>query len=151
MNRQKRKYIREILRQMVHDNYFSAVRVRADGWKRYWTTSCPVLHVKVNTIDFSEIAERVRKPNAFKELIDDLSAVRPQLVGLYKEQINDNGAMLSKDFFKPETHVHELGLRCMEVAGMLPKGGLAASKEDFDAFFENKPVEMLNDPANNGW
>ena len=86
-----------------------------------------------------------------KELIDDLSAVRPQLVGLYKEQINDNGAMLSKDFFKPETHVHELGLRCMEVAGMLPKGGLAASKEDFDAFFENKPVEMLNDPANNGW
>lgn len=68
MNRQKRKYIREILRQMVHDNYFSAVRVRADGWKRYWTTSCPVLHVKVNTIDFSEIAERVRKPNAFKEL-----------------------------------------------------------------------------------
>lgn len=86
-----------------------------------------------------------------KELIDDLSAVRPQLVGLYKEQINDNGAMLSKDFFKPETHVHELGLRCMEVAGMLPKGGLAASKEDFDAFFENKPVEMPNDPANNGW
>lgn len=86
-----------------------------------------------------------------KELIDDLSAVRPQLVGLYKEQINDNGAMLSKDFFKPETHVHELGLRCMEVAGMLPRGGLAASKEDFDAFFENKPVEMLNDPANNGW
>lgn len=82
-----------------------------------------------------------------KELIDDLSAVRPQLVGLYKEQINDNGAMLSKDFFKPETHVHELGLRCMEVAGMLPRGGLAASKEDFDAFFENKPVEMLIDPA----
>ena len=64
MNRQKRKYIREILRQMVHDNDFSAVRVRADGWKRYWTTSCPVLHVKVNTIDFSEIADRVRERNA---------------------------------------------------------------------------------------
>lgn len=64
MNRQKRKYIREILRQMVHVNYFSAVRVRTNGWQRYWTTSCPVLHVKVNTIDFSEIAERVRERNA---------------------------------------------------------------------------------------
>lgn len=86
-----------------------------------------------------------------KELLETLSEARPKLGQVYKEQINDNGAMLSKDFFKPETHVHELGLRCMEMAGMLPRGGLAASKEDFDAFFENKPVEMLNDPANNGW
>ena len=64
MNRQKMKYIREILRHMVHVNYFSEVRVRADGWKRYWTTSCPVLRVKATAIDLSEIAERVRERNA---------------------------------------------------------------------------------------
>jgi len=64
MNRRKMKHIREILRQMVHVNYFSDVCIRADGWKRYWTTSCPVLRVKASAIDLSEIADRVRERNA---------------------------------------------------------------------------------------
>lgn len=85
------------------------------------------------------------------ETLQELSAVRPRLGEMYKEKISGDGYVLPKDFFQTDTPIHELGLRCMEVAGMLPKGGLAASKEDFDAFFENKPVEMLNDPANNGW
>ena len=73
-----------------------------------------------------------------KELLETLSEARPKLGQVYKEKIIDGAATLPKDFFKIDPPIHELGLYCMEAAGMLPKGGLRASEKDIEEFFAAK-------------
>lgn len=73
-----------------------------------------------------------------KDLLETLSEARPKLGQVYKEKIIDGAATLPKDFFKIDPPIHELGLGCMEVAGMLPKGGIRATEKDIEEFFAAK-------------
>ena len=170
MNKHKMKGIRGILHELVTVKQRTAIAIYAAGrcfitisGARYLTVSrgkhrglpgrgmCTPLHMRDDShfeLFSTPLSVLSYDSKSFtKELLETLSEVRPKLGQVYKEKIVEGATTLPKDFFKIDPPIHELGLRCMEVAGMLPKGGLAASKEDFDAFFENKPVEMLNDPA----